>query len=512
MLHVAMASGEPRASLRARFGPRRRAAAPQSGVLTTLMPWLSLAACVLLFVGASTLLGAGPSGPSGGALSFLRSPPAPPFRSEAGPPLPPAPPPAQCASLVSAFVAASDARAAGRRAAAASSPPLSNVSFFLHVPRTAGRTLLFCALKLGLPPSRRCSRSYDRLRVDPRAPPCELVSSHDDFRLAEALPGSPRLFTQLRDPVQRVLSAYEFAVEVAARGLGHRTARAERKASKAESRTDTAQVWPWRHLVPLMERDLDARAAARRDGSLRELRGPGYNCSVVMPLHEFIDHPMAQELIHDGATMQLLGLTAQPPGAGEGASEAEAAALRACARAGGAPAQALLDAAIARLRDDFAAVLLKERLRESVAVAAAVAGTPLAGPSWRSMRDSDDDAHKRALAAARTDAERAAADAAYDTKGKSRDTLAVAHAKCTARQREKAAARRKRGTQRLRFGDGTALRFERAELAPAVAAALAAANALDVRLHAEAARIFEARRQELAKAGRLEELPPETKG
>jgi hypothetical protein len=223
-----------------------------------------------------------------------------------------------------------------------------------------------------------------------------------------------------------------------------------------------------------------------------------------MPLHEFIDHPMAQELIHDGATMQLLGLTAQPPGAGEGASEEEAAALRACARAGGAPAQALLDAAIARLRDDFAAVLLKERLRESVAVAAAVAGTPLTGPSWRSMRDSDDDAHKRALEAARTDAERAAADAAYDAKGKSRDTLGAAHAKCTARQREKAAARRKRGTQRLRF--------ERAELAPTVVAALAAANALDVRLHAEATRLFDARRQELARQGRLEELPPEKKG
>ena len=34
-----------------------------------------------------------------------------------------------------------------------------------------------------------------------------------------------------------------------------------------------------------------------------------YNNSLVMPLAEWIEHPIAEELIHNGATLQVLGLT-----------------------------------------------------------------------------------------------------------------------------------------------------------------------------------------------------------
>ncbi len=34
-----------------------------------------------------------------------------------------------------------------------------------------------------------------------------------------------------------------------------------------------------------------------------------YNNSLVMPLHEFVEHPIAEELLHNGATLQV-GLVA----------------------------------------------------------------------------------------------------------------------------------------------------------------------------------------------------------
>jgi hypothetical protein len=41
----------------------------------------------------------------------------------------------------------------------------SDLLFFLHIPRTAGRTFHFCYLKLAIPPDKRCAKSYDELRV-----------------------------------------------------------------------------------------------------------------------------------------------------------------------------------------------------------------------------------------------------------------------------------------------------------------------------------------------------------
>lgn len=54
--------------------------------------------------------------------------------------------------------------------------------------------------------------------------------------------------------MDRVISAYEFAVEVAARLLGRG------KDFKVDpSKINTRNVWPWSALVPLMEEDLLAR-------------------------------------------------------------------------------------------------------------------------------------------------------------------------------------------------------------------------------------------------------------
>ena len=59
------------------------------------------------------------------------------------------------------------------------------------------------------------------------------------------------MVTQLRAPLGRILSAYEFAVEVAARTL------IRAKDHKPDpSRVNTRNVWPWSALVPIIEEDL----------------------------------------------------------------------------------------------------------------------------------------------------------------------------------------------------------------------------------------------------------------
>jgi hypothetical protein len=59
---------------------------------------------------------------------------------------------------------------------------------------------------------------------------------------------------QFRDPVDRTLSAYEFAVEVSARNL-KRPANQPKRANMVA----TDEVWPWSHFVPWMTTDLRKR-------------------------------------------------------------------------------------------------------------------------------------------------------------------------------------------------------------------------------------------------------------
>ena len=70
--------------------------------------------------------------------------------------------------------------------------------FFLHVPRTAGRTYHSCFLKLATPPSGRCEKSYDELRLSSSVSGCSLLGSHDDFSVRQHMPADTAVVTQLR--------------------------------------------------------------------------------------------------------------------------------------------------------------------------------------------------------------------------------------------------------------------------------------------------------------------------
>ena len=48
------------------------------------------------------------------------------------------------------------------------------------------------------PPSKRCAKSYDVLRLDESMGSCGLLSSHDDYSVIDMLPPHGAIVTQLR--------------------------------------------------------------------------------------------------------------------------------------------------------------------------------------------------------------------------------------------------------------------------------------------------------------------------
>ncbi|CAN6172605.1 unnamed protein product [Urochloa humidicola] len=193
---------------------------------------------------------------------------------------------------------------------------LKDLLFFLHIPRTGGRTYFHCFLKKLYTNAQECPRSYDKLRFDPSHPDCKLVVSHDDYSLTSKLPRErTSVVTILRNPVDRVFSMYEFSVEVAARFLVHKNLTSAKSMTTrvlTKSRAvSTLDIWPWKYLVPWMREDLFARRDARGGDKVPSSKKVNaYNVEdMVMPLHQYISDPVAHEIIHNGATFQITGLT-----------------------------------------------------------------------------------------------------------------------------------------------------------------------------------------------------------
>ncbi|XP_040995218.1 protein-tyrosine sulfotransferase-like isoform X1 [Juglans microcarpa x Juglans regia] len=193
---------------------------------------------------------------------------------------------------------------------------LRDLLFFLHVPRTGGRTYFHCFLRRLYSKSLECPRSYDKLRFDPSKTKCRLLVTHDDYSMMSKLPSHrTSVVTILRNPVERVFSTYEFSIEVGARFLLHpnltsATQMAGRLRSKMRG-VSTLDIWPWKYLVPWMREDLFARRDARRRRGSDDMQSNGsYDMEeIVMPLHEYINSPIALDIVHNGATFQVAGLT-----------------------------------------------------------------------------------------------------------------------------------------------------------------------------------------------------------
>ena len=250
----------------------------------------------------------------------------------------------------------------------------SDLLFFLHIPRTAGRTFHFCYLKLAYPEKDRCGKSYDELRVNVHNPNCKFLASHDDYSLVERFREQPKVVTMFRDPVARVLSSYEFAVEVSVRSFGN-------EASTPTSRVSTRNVWPWSNAVRFIDRDLKRyKKRVERDPSLskKESIENVYNNTVYSPLHEFVDTPEAREDFHNAQFLQLLGLSTNS----NPSTEPKARDLRSCLRPGTAATETLYAYAEERLREEVDVTVTHERLDDALRMTSAELGLSMLGPSF----------------------------------------------------------------------------------------------------------------------------------
>ncbi|CAK9165190.1 unnamed protein product [Ilex paraguariensis] len=205
--------------------------------------------------------------------------------------------------------------------------------------------------------------------------------------------------TILRNPVDRVFSTYEFSVEVAARFLVHpNLTSATRMAGRLRSKTkavSTLDIWPWKYLVPWMREDL----FARRDARKRQGQGPTYIKSndsydvegIVMPLHEYINDPIARDIIHNGATFQVAGLT-------NNSCLAESHEVRRCVLKHQILGEYVLEVAKKRL-DGMLYVGLTENHRESATMFANVVGAQVIsqftalGSSTKFVADNNSEQH-----------------------------------------------------------------------------------------------------------------------
>uniref|UniRef100_A0A5B7B1F6 Uncharacterized protein n=1 Tax=Davidia involucrata TaxID=16924 RepID=A0A5B7B1F6_DAVIN len=250
---------------------------------------------------------------------------------------------------------------------------LRELLFFLHIPRTGGRTYFHCFLKKLYASSLECPRSYDKLRFDPSKLNCRLLVTHDDYSMMSKLPRErTSVVTIFRNPIDRVFSTYEFSVEVAARFLVHpNLTSATRMAGRLRSMNkgvSTLDIWPWKHLVPWMREDLFARRdAKKRRGASSFKSNDSYDMEdIVMPLHEYINDPIAQDIVHNGATFQVAGLT-------NNSYQAESHEVRHCVLKYQTLGEYVLEVAKKRL-DDMLYVGLTEDHRESATMFANVVG------------------------------------------------------------------------------------------------------------------------------------------
>jgi hypothetical protein len=232
--------------------------------------------------------------------------------------------------------------------------------------------------------------------------------------VVEKLPAETSVVTQLRDPVDRFLSAYEFAAEVAARSV----LKIDPFARAPTNKTVTEDVWPWSLLVPWFVREakmrIDKVDAAADANEAQEAASGGrwiaipapdgkdfyynaalntsswelneeqrsrllppldpYDNPLIPSLLEFARSPVARELLHEGQALQVLGLTNY-------SHWTPAPQLRACLFGRPDVARELLGVAEQRLAR-FTHVGSTGRLKESVEAAAAALGAPLLGTAF----------------------------------------------------------------------------------------------------------------------------------
>lgn len=127
----------------------------------------------------------------------------------------------------------------------------------------------------------------------------------------------------------------------------------------SEQRTDDGKIYYWNKFLNTSKWTLDEAEQKRLMPNL-----DAYDNQLFMPLKDFMKQPIAQELLHNGEFMQVLGLTNY-------SHWDKAADMRTCIRQDRSIADELLQFALRRI-EKFTHVGTTDKLFESVEAAAAM--------------------------------------------------------------------------------------------------------------------------------------------
>ena len=206
------------------------------------------------------------------------------------------------------------------------------------------------------------------MKIDPSHAKCKFLATHDDYSLVERFPKQPKVVMMLRKPSARLISAYEFAVEVSARTFGVDPS-APANTTKRGHRIQTRDVWPWTFLIRDVDRQLKQyqRKIKEHGDAAKVAIHDVYNTEIYTPFEDWLELPIVHDDMHNGQFFQLLGITNNT----NADVEPRAAELRTCALWRGTKgAKVLMDYAKERLEKEIDSLAMHERLEESIELSA----------------------------------------------------------------------------------------------------------------------------------------------
>jgi hypothetical protein len=133
--------------------------------------------------------------------------------------------------------------------------------YFLRTPQTYSRELEACIVRPAVVGTQRCPSFNEQIDDNAlsKLKGCNVLSSSDDLSILQSLSGGIAVAAQLRDPVDRLVSAYELAVEVAVQKLDSAKAKNPFEAMQKQHPGD---VWPWSQFSVFLSKDLMQRVRA----------------------------------------------------------------------------------------------------------------------------------------------------------------------------------------------------------------------------------------------------------
>lgn len=132
--------------------------------------------------------------------------------------------------------------------------------YVLKTPQTNSLELDSCLIRAAMPGTQRCPSFHEVIRTGAfkKLKGCSVLSSHDDLSILNKLTGKVAVAAQLRDPVQRLVTAYELAVEVAVQQLQLMT-KSKNPFEAMNLQHPQADHGPWSQLYPFLVKDLAAK-------------------------------------------------------------------------------------------------------------------------------------------------------------------------------------------------------------------------------------------------------------